>query len=122
MVHHGQRLLLKRVRERAAARHDKKQHQTSANGAGNPHLLQPIDGWIERVEQQCSEDKWDQDGLHELKEQNDDGNRQQGERDVPELDGRGEEGSVFAIGVFGRLRTFGHARYFEPLEQFPRAR
>ena len=49
-------------------------------------LLQAIDGRIEGVKQHCTQDQRKQHGLHELQQQDDDGDGHQDERDIADLD------------------------------------
>jgi hypothetical protein len=58
------------------------QHERRAKSARHMKPVQPIDGRIEGVEQQCGQNERKQHGLHELQEQDDDADRQQYEGDL----------------------------------------
>ena len=66
LVDDGQRLPLQRVGDERAASDDDQQHQRRADRARQAHLLQPIHGRIERVEEQPPQHQRQQHRLHEL--------------------------------------------------------
>jgi hypothetical protein len=86
LVYDRENLPLQRVRQRTAACDDYEQHQRRADGAGHAEPLRPVDGRIERVEQQGAQDQWEQHRLHVLEKENHDGSREQREREVSNVD------------------------------------
>jgi hypothetical protein len=73
LIHHGQRLALKRIHEKAGYRDREQQDECRAESARDTPRLQPVDRRVERVKQQEAENERQQHRLQVA--QQDDGHR-----------------------------------------------